>query len=267
MWRETTLWQAVASEIRGYRSRGLARVLTEDTIRFATVRALVDAGVEPTRLRVEWPHVGLTDSLIDLVVVDVDRPAALIGFKYPREPNEKNAAWTLALGGALQDFYVLAAYPGVADRLLVHVETARLHRRMEDSTRRYGLEVEVEEVAIVAVDDSLRLVVYEVSPLGSGPSVVETAASGDAVGTRDGARREILAAVRAVLIRSGGETFTPAEIVAEMIRRGTGYAESTIRTMVTAHMCANAPDNAGTTYDDLVRIDRGRYRLARGNVR
>jgi hypothetical protein len=78
---------------------------------------------------------------------------------------------------------------------------------------------------------------------------------------RDGARREILEAIHAVLIRSGGDTFTPAEIVAEMTRRRTGYAESTIRTMITGHLCWNAPDNAGTTYDDLERIDRGRYRL------
>lgn len=48
-----------------------------------------------------------------------------------------------------------------------------------------------------------------------------------------------------------------------MRQRGTGYAESTIRTMVTGHMCANAPENAGTTYDDLERIERGVYRLTR----
>jgi hypothetical protein len=46
-----------------------------------------------------------------------------------------------------------------------------------------------------------------------------------------------------------------------MTLRGTGYAGSTIRTMITAHLCWNAPDNAGTTYDDLERIDRGRYRV------
>jgi hypothetical protein len=46
-----------------------------------------------------------------------------------------------------------------------------------------------------------------------------------------------------------------------MTLRRTGYAESTIRTMITAHLCWNAPDNAGTTYDDLERVDRGRYRL------
>ncbi len=50
-----------------------------------------------------------------------------------------------------------------------------------------------------------------------------------------------------------------------MGRCGTRYAESTIRTMITSHMCLNAPDNAATTYDDLERVDRGTYRLVRGS--
>ncbi|MEU4573607.1 hypothetical protein [Nonomuraea sp. NPDC023979] len=73
----------------------------------------------------------------------------------------------------------------------------------------------------------------------------------------------ILAAIRALLARSGRDSFTPAQVVAEIKRRGTGYADATIRTMVTGHMCRNAPDNAGTTYDDLERINRGVYRLNR----
>lgn len=77
------------------------------------------------------------------------------------------------------------------------------------------------------------------------------------------ARVEILAAAKALAARTPGGTFSPADIVREMQRRGTVYAESTIRTMVTAHMCADAPDNAGTTYDDLERPSRGVYRLRR----
>lgn len=46
-----------------------------------------------------------------------------------------------------------------------------------------------------------------------------------------------------------------------MLRRGTSYAESTIRTMVVSHMCTNAPDHASVTYDDFERVDRGAYRL------
>jgi hypothetical protein len=158
--------------------------------------------------------------------------------------------------------------------------------------------VTAHRIGLVDIDDGLRLSLYVVDPLGAPPDPAATrlaaddtegpdrppggesdlesvsgagaAAVGTAVpagttpvlpGTRDGARREILAAIRAVLGRSGTTTFTPAQVVTEMTRRGTGYAESTIRTMVTAHMCRNAPDNAGTTYDDLERIDRGVYRL------
>lgn len=69
-----------------------------------------------------------------------------------------------------------------------------------------------------------------------------------------------------MLTRSGGTTFSPAEIVAEMTRRGTGHQESTIRTMITGHLCGNAPNNAGTAYDDLERVDRGTYRLAQRNT-
>jgi hypothetical protein len=80
---------------------------------------------------------------------------------------------------------------------------------------------------------------------------------------REGARREILAAVDAVTVRAGREEFTPLEVIAEMRRRGTAYKESTIRTMITAHLCRNAPVNAGTTYDDLERVAPATYRRVR----
>ena len=46
-----------------------------------------------------------------------------------------------------------------------------------------------------------------------------------------------------------------------MRRRGSRYAESTIRTHITALMCSNAPINHPTTYPDFERIDRGCYRF------
>lgn len=311
------VWGAVAGELREHRRRGLGRLLTEDTVRFAAVRALAAAGADPAGLAVEWPHPTLAGSRVDLVAGGRP-PAALFEFKYPREPNEKNAAWTMTLGEVLKDFYRLAVYPGRADRLFVYAETARLRRFMADSAVRYGLALDADRVtlrpseaarlpttaariigaelaahhvtarriALVPVDEALRLSVYAVDPLGEPPGPVPAEAAverpDDAVaggrspgdgpgtgrgrpvspgGTRDGVRREILAAVRAVLGRSGGTTFTPAQIVDEMARRGSGYPASTIRTMVTAHMCHNAPDNAVTTYDDLERVERGVYRL------
>lgn len=122
--------------------------------------------------------------------------------------------------------------------------------------------VTARRVASLAVDETLRLAVFHVDPLDDRDEAAAEPplASGS---TRAGARREILDAISAVLTRSGGDTFTPAEIVAEMARRNTGYAETTIRTMITGHLCRNAPDNAGTTYDDLERVGHGRYRLWR----
>jgi hypothetical protein len=75
-----------------------------------------------------------------------------------------------------------------------------------------------------------------------------------------GARGEILAAIEAIVTRSGSETFALDEVLIEMRRKNSRYADSTVRTMVTSHMCANAPDHAAKTYDDLERVDRGLYR-------
>jgi len=93
----------------------------------------------------------------------------------------------------------------------------------------------------------------------SAPSVTPAAS-----GTRDGARREILAAVQALPDRSGAGdvavAVAVAEVIQEMHRRGTGYAAGTIATMMTARLRAQAcgPDIAD--YDDLTRTARGRYR-------
>ncbi|SNT57507.1 hypothetical protein SAMN05216276_10674 [Streptosporangium subroseum] len=329
VWHGPEVWETVAAELRTYRRRGLGQLLTEDTVRFAAARALVDAGADPAGLRVEWPHPVLKGARVDLVAGG-QPPAVHIEFKFPREPNEQNAAWTMVLGEVLKDFYRLATCPGRADRLFVYVETAQLRRYMAGAAQRYGLDLDVGEVALrpadvarlpmtaaqiigadltahhvkarrlvlIDVDDALRLAVYEVDPLGAPPDPtagrltvegtpldwaatvaepggglsLQTAGKDNApelpttmavvpVGTRDGARREILEAIRVLLARSGGDTFTPAQVVAEMAHRGTGYAESTIRTMVISHMCRTAPDNAATTYDDLERVDRGVYRL------
>lgn len=301
----------MAAELREYRRSGLGGLLTEDVLRFATARALVWAGADPAGLRVEWPHPELPGSRVDLVAGG-DPPAALLEFKFPREPNEQNAAWTMAFGEVLKDFYRLAAYQGEADRLFVYVEGVRMRSYMARAAQRYGTNLDADEVslhpsgaerlpstaariigtelaaqhvtarrAVLAhIDDELRLAVYVVgriaSPSGSvdaGPeAVVMGIASDDASAKeivtdaepdlRAGARHEILAAVEAVLVRSGEETFTMADVVAEMARRGTGYADSTIRTMIGSHMCRNTANHAATTYDDFERVNRGTYRLA-----
>ena len=45
-------------------------------------------------------------------------------------------------------------------------------------------------------------------------------------------------------------------------RRGTGYADSTIRTMIGAHLCAEATGEGVAGYADFTRAGRGQYRFA-----
>ncbi len=76
-------------------------------------------------------------------------------------------------------------------------------------------------------------------------------------------RDEILECAQAAMRQSGLDHFTIPEIISCMAKRGTRYAESTIRTHIVSRMCANAPDNHAVTYRDLERGDRGEYRLLR----
>ncbi|MBN1096447.1 hypothetical protein JKP76_10660 [Blastococcus sp. TML/C7B] len=100
----------------------------------------------------------------------------------------------------------------------------------------------------------------------AGVDASEAAAHTDAAviakrSSREGARAEILAAAQAVVSRSGQNAFTMPEVIAEMRRRGTGYAESTIRTMIGAHLCADATGVGTAGYADFTRDGRGRYRF------
>jgi hypothetical protein len=70
-------------------------------------------------------------------------------------------------------------------------------------------------------------------------------------------RRAVLDAVAALMTRNGGMPVSVAEIVSEVGRNGGRYAESTVRTHVTAHMCVNAA--RPPEWPDLRRVDRGLY--------
>lgn len=89
----------------------------------------------------------------------------------------------------------------------------------------------------------------------------ERALSGTEIdASRDGCREEVILAARKIH-SLGRADFSPAEIISAMRAAGSFYADSTIRTHVASRMCANAPNNHGTTYDDLERVGPGRYRL------
>ena len=80
----------------------------------------------------------------------------------------------------------------------------------------------------------------------------------------EGCREEVIAAARRIHA-AGHSDFSPSEILRQMQRDGTQYEASTILTHVQSRMCADAPDNHGTTYADLERVARGRYRLRGGS--
>ena len=310
-WLELPVWEAVASELGEHQQAGLERLLTEDVVRFSAGRALVAQGCDPSQLRLEWPHPLLRRSRIDLVVGTP--PQAFVELKYPREPHEQNAAWTMALGEVLKDLYRLSQLP-TGDRLFVYVETARLHRYMAGAAIKYGLNLDVEQVVldpkaartlpptaaqiiglellarrvtakrlhVLPIGEQLRLSVYLVDGAQetdqaskvSLPSAITRAAAGAAAAaiaavdadadeartSLSGVRGEIHRAVRAVLARSGSTVFRLDEVVRELQQAGSRYPESTVRTMIASHLCANAPDHAAVTYRDFKRIERGVYR-------
>lgn len=198
-WRDAWVWESVAEEIGDHRRRGYGAILTEDVLRFATARAIGEAGSGSASLRLERPHPSLPGSRVDLAIGEP--PEAVIEFKYPREPNEKNAAWTMVLGEVLKDFYRLALHPGAGDRLFVLAATSRLREYLRRSAARYGMDLDRDHVSLEAsaaavlprtaadvigaelrehhvtasrlhvldVDDELRISVYLVDPV-AGPS-------------------------------------------------------------------------------------------------
>jgi hypothetical protein len=101
------IWRALADALRAHDAAGRWQLATEDVVRFATITALTDAGVDGSRLAVEHAAPGV--GRIDLVVDPPDGVA--VEFKFPREPNEKNAAYTMLFGEMLRDLYRLSMLP------------------------------------------------------------------------------------------------------------------------------------------------------------
>ena len=64
-----TVWEAVAGEQSELRKQGLTMLLTEETVRFATVKALVAAGVYPDLLRYEWATRRMSEAYADFSLI------------------------------------------------------------------------------------------------------------------------------------------------------------------------------------------------------
>lgn len=102
------VWERVADDLGGWGARGMGHLLTEDVLRFATIRHLIDLGAPAGSLQIEWRRPGSRDA-VDLALGAPERGA--VEFKFPREPRPENAAWTTHLGELLKDYYRLASMP------------------------------------------------------------------------------------------------------------------------------------------------------------
>ena len=76
------------------------------------------------------------------------------------------------------------------------------------------------------------------------------------------ARDDLLDAVPRRRARLGRADFTPGEMIEELHRAGSVYADSTIRTHVVSRMCGGAPDGHAVVFNDFERVGPGRYRLS-----
>src|SRR5665647_590061 len=153
----------------------------------------------------------------------------------------------------------------------LRLDADRLAALPTTATRAIGPEVRAVTgrcVVATAVGEGLSLYAYQVGPAAvafgevSGAIQIEdasprTTAIPPSHATRDGARREILQAARAVVARTGRREFEVQDIIEEMHRLRTGYADATIRTMLTSHLCAEATGEGVAGYADVTRVGRG----------
>jgi hypothetical protein len=79
-------------------------------------------------------------------------------------------------------------------------------------------------------------------------------------------REAVLAAFERLEIREKRDAFYLKEIIAEVMRSTSKYAESSIRTHITSLMCVQAPNHHGRKFNDFDRIDTGLYRRHAGTA-
>jgi len=272
-------------------AQGRHHLLTEDVVRFATI-TLLEEYVPAADLQIEVPLPGPTRGKLDLAV----RRDAAIEFKFPRDPRtDVSAADTMTLGEMLADIYRLAALPH-PHRLAVWLLQRRLTGYLTRTTTRLAIAWPNNAGDLLTLPAGLRgrlpataaailpptadqpvtarllvhapagdvhllvLAVTDPPPPPWPPTTPAGAARAIPPPPRGGrgARHEILDAIDAITTRSGHPLFTVQDVTAELERRHTTYALSTITTMITSHMCI---DSASVTqWPDLRRVDRGVYR-------
>jgi len=295
------IWRDVAGRLGAHRVAGRGHLLTEDVVRMETVLALAGAGVPAARLAAEYLAPQLVGGKLDLVVDPPDGVVVEFKYPRDSRTGFSPETMTLgelvrdflrvAAVPARQRWVVQVLNPRLQrylrrlvgrhglDWAFTEGDDLRLSPDVvvglpSTAVAAVGRAVLPETVmarcAVAApVDDGLVLYGYlvdgppvpAVAPTSTEPVAVplDEPASPPAAGATRGARHEILQAVAAITTRSGRSTFTLAEVVAEM--RGSRYAESTVRTMVSSHLCAQAQGPGIDSHTDFDRVERGVYQL------
>lgn len=99
------IWEPVAQRMAAHLDAGRGHLITEDTLRWATIEALSDSGISAQSIAVEH-HIPVTNGKLDLVVLE-ELPVA-IEFKFPRDARSGGAADTMTTGELLKDVYRLS---------------------------------------------------------------------------------------------------------------------------------------------------------------
>jgi hypothetical protein len=126
------IWRDVAGRMEAHLVAGRRHLLTEDVLRWATIDALIEAGVVPDDLQVEV-IIPTTRGKIDLVV-GRNEEATAVEFKFPRDSRTGISPDTMTLGELLKDVYRLAAVPSFGERWAVMFLNDRLRRYLERRT-------------------------------------------------------------------------------------------------------------------------------------
>lgn len=124
------LWRDVAAQIEEQVQRGRQHLLTEDSLRWATVEALERSGMSPDEIAFEYllPDRGK----VDLVVKSP--PSIAVEFKFPRDSRTGISPDTMTMGELLKDLLRLSDPSIAPDRWAVMLLNERLRRYLERRT-------------------------------------------------------------------------------------------------------------------------------------